>query len=176
MSRLAPWLETPIGARHDRKSFDCGTPELNIYLQRYARQNHVSGGAKCFVAVAPEAPQRVLGYYTLSPASLLYARTPELHRRGLGRYDVPVFRLGRLAVDLAVQGRGLGGRLLMAAGQRALLVAEHVGGVALIIDAKDQRAADWYRGYGAEPLLDAALSLVLPLTTIEAAIRRADGA
>jgi GNAT superfamily N-acetyltransferase len=173
MTRVAPLSETSIAAHHDRKSFDCGDSDLNTYLQRYARQNHLSGGAKCFVAVDPNAPNRVLGFYTLSPASVLYARTPEMFRRGLARYDVPVFRLGRLAVDLGAQGRGLGGRLLLAAGERALLVAEHVGGVALLIDAKSQRAADWYESHGAFPLVDTELSLLLPLKTIAAAIAAA---
>jgi len=170
MRPLAPWFEAPVAARHDRKRFDCGDEDLNRYLQRYARQNHDSGGAKCFVAAEESAPERVLGFYTLSPASLTYARTPETLRRGLGRYEVPVFRLGWFAVDASVQGRGLGGDLLLAAGERALLVAEHVGGVALLIDAKHRRAADWYRRYGAVPLLDAELSLVLPLKTIAEAI------
>jgi GNAT superfamily N-acetyltransferase len=141
-------------------------------LQRYARQNHTSGGAKCFVAVESGAPEQILGFYTLSPASLLYARTPETLRRGLGRYDVPVFRLGRLAVDVAAQGQGLGGQLLMAAGARALLVSHQVGGVALLIDAKDERAAQWYRKFGAHSLPDAELSLLIPLKTIAAALTR----
>ena len=170
MSRVAPLVEAPITAQHDRKRFDCGDGDLNHYLQRYARQNHELGGAKCFVAINADARERILGFYTLSPASLLYARTPEVLRRGLGRYEVPVFRLGRLAVDLSVQGKGLGGKLLLAAGERALLVSEQVGGVALLIDAKSQRAADWYQSYGAVPLADAELSLVLPLKTVAAAL------
>lgn len=168
------WTEVAISTQHDRKGFDCGNVELNTYLQRFARQNHTSGGAKCFVAVEPAQPQSVLGYYTLSPGSLEYARTPEIVRRGLGRYEVPVFRLGRLAVARGVQGRGLGGRLLLAAGRRALLVAEHVGGVALLIDAKDERAADWYASHGAMRLLDTPLTLVLPLAMIPKAIAKAE--
>jgi GNAT superfamily N-acetyltransferase len=164
------WREAAIGKVHDRKAFDCGEPELNTYLQRFARQNHESGGAKTFVATPPETAQRILGYYTLSPASVDYARTPEILRRGLGRYEVPVFRLGRLAVDHSVQGQGLGGSLLLAAGRRCLLVAEQVGGVALLIDAKSERAAVWYEGYGAVGLADAPLTLVLPLKTIALAI------
>jgi GNAT superfamily N-acetyltransferase len=170
MTQNSLWIETPIAAHHDRKRFDCGDADLNIYLQRFARQNHQSGGAKCFVAVAPNAPDHVLGFYTISPASLAYARTPEILRRGLGRYDVPVFRVGRLATDLSVQGQGLGGKLIIAAGERALLVAEHVGGVALLIDAKNQRAVEWYQSYGALRLPESELSLVLPLKTIEAAL------
>ena len=72
------WEEAPIARRHDRVAFDCGEPDLNLYLQRYARQNHESGGAKCFVAAPSDAPTRILGFYTLSPASLEYSRTPAL--------------------------------------------------------------------------------------------------
>jgi GNAT superfamily N-acetyltransferase len=81
----------------------------------------------------------------------------------LARYDVPVFRLGRLAVDKSVQGRGLGGALLLRAAERCIRVSKEVGGVALLIDAKNDRVAQWYAGYGALALLDAPSSLVLPL-------------
>ncbi|MBX9715484.1 MAG: pathogenicity island protein [Burkholderiaceae bacterium] len=117
--------------------------------------------------------KRVLGFYSLSPASIDYARTPALVKKGLARYDMPVFRLGRLAVDRTVQGHGLGGQLLLAAGRRCLLAAAEVGGVALLIDAKNERVAAWYQSYGALPLLDAPRSLVLALTTIEAALKAA---
>jgi GNAT superfamily N-acetyltransferase len=167
---LLAWREAPIGKQHDRAAFDSGDADLNAYLLRYARQNHDSGGAKTFVAVPVDMPSRILGFYSLSPASLDYARTPPIARRGLGRYDVPVFRLGRLAVDRSVQGRGLGGGLLIAAGKRCMAVAEEVGGVALLIDAENAQAASWYEGYGAVRLEDAPLSLVLPFGTLAAAI------
>ncbi|MGZ8368958.1 MAG: hypothetical protein ACXWVK_09700 [Rhodoplanes sp.] len=108
------WEETPLGKNHDRNAFDCGEDGLNTYLKRYARQNHESGGAKCFVATLRDAPARILGFYTLSPASIEFSRAPAVLTRGLGRYEIPVYRLGRLAVDRSVQGRGLGGRLLCA--------------------------------------------------------------
>jgi GNAT superfamily N-acetyltransferase len=127
------WQEAPIAKRHDRATFDCGDPDLNLYLRRYARQNHESGGAKCFVAAPSDAPTRVLGFYTLSPASLEFSRAPALAKKGLARYDVPVFRLGRLAVDKTAQGRGLGGALLLRAADRCIRVAREIGGVALLI-------------------------------------------
>lgn len=164
------WREEPIGRSHDRAGFDCGSPELNHYLRRYARQNHQSGGAKTFVAVSSEVPARILGYYSISPGSVAFARVPAAITRGLGRYEVPVFRLGRLAVNSEVQGRGIGSALLFAAGRRALGVAAEVGGVALSIDAKNDRAATWYQRFGAMQLLDDPLRLLLPLTTIAAAL------
>jgi GNAT superfamily N-acetyltransferase len=85
---------------------------------------------------------------------------------------VPVFRFGRLAVDKTVHSRGLGVALLLRATDRCLRVAEDVGGVALLIDAKNDRAARWYESHGALVLADAPLSLVLPLAVAADAIRR----
>jgi hypothetical protein len=166
------WLEQPIGRQHDRNAFDCGSPPLNDYLRRFARQNHESGGAKTFVAVPREEPSRVLGYYSISPGSIEFAHVPAQLTKKLGRYEVPVFRLGRLAISVTAQRQGLGGDLLLAAGTRALVVAAQVGGVALAIDAKDPKAAKWYERFGAMQLLDDPLKLVLPLATIADAVAR----
>jgi GNAT superfamily N-acetyltransferase len=84
----------------------------------------------------------------------------------------PGFRLARLAVDRSLQGQGMGGQLLLAAGRRCLLASAEIGGVVLVIDAKNERVAGWYASYGALPLLDAPLSLLLPLATIEAALKK----
>ena len=94
-------------------------------------------------------------------------------RRGLARHDVPGFRLARLAVDRRWQGQRIGGQLLLAAGRRCVWASAEVGGVVLVIDAKNERVAGWYASYGAVPLLDAPLSLMLPLATIEAALKKA---
>jgi GNAT superfamily N-acetyltransferase len=170
---LPVWHEEPIKKKHDREAFDCGEDALNEFLRRYARKSHELGGAKTFLAIDDEDNETILGFYSLSSASVDYARTPEIIRRGLARHDVPGFRLARLAVDRKLQGQGLGGQLLLAAGRRCLVAAEEVGGVVLVIDAKNQRVAAWYASYGAVPLLDAPLSLLLPLSTIQAALERA---
>ncbi len=167
---MAAWHEEPINKKHDREAFNCGEEALNEFLRRYARKSHELGGAKTFLAIDDADNKAVLGFYTLSPASVHYARTPEIIRRGLARHDVPGFRLARLAVDRASQGQGIGGQLLLAAGRRCLLAAAEVGGVVLVIDAKNERVAGWYASFGAVPMRDAPLSLLLPLVTIEAAL------
>jgi len=172
VNRPLAWREEALARRHDRAGFDCGVRELNEYLQRYARQNHEGGGAKTFVAVDQEKPNAVLGYYTISPGAIGFAKTPVSITKKLGRYEVPVFRLSRLAVSRSAQGLGLGGDLLLAAGERALAVAEEVGGVAVAIDAKDERAAAWYERFGALRLVADPLKLVLPLDTIRATLHR----
>jgi GNAT superfamily N-acetyltransferase len=170
---VASWHEEPISKKHDRDTFDCGEEALNEFLRRYARKSHDLGGAKTFLAIDDGDDKTILGFYSLSPASLEYARTPEIAKRGLARHDVPGFRLARLAVDRQLQGKGIGGQLLLAAGRRCLMAAAEVGGVVLVIDAKNEKVAGWYASYGALPLLDAPLSLVLPLATIEAALKKA---
>jgi GNAT superfamily N-acetyltransferase len=170
---VPPWHEEPVSKRHDRGSFDCGDAALNDFLRRHARQTHDQGGAKTFLAVRDDDASQVLGFYSLSPAAVEFSRTPDVIKRGLARHDVPVFRLGRLAVDRAMQGKGLGGQLLISAGRRCFRASQEVGGVALLIDAKNDEAARWYAGYGALPLLDAPLSLLLPIQTVRKALEAA---
>ncbi|HYA40014.1 MAG TPA: hypothetical protein VEF34_01820 [Syntrophobacteraceae bacterium] len=115
----------------------------------------------------------MLGFYSISPASVEFSKTPDVVKRGLARDDVPVYRLGRLAVDKLMQGKGLGGRLLLSAGRRCLRASLEVGGVALLIDAKSEGVARWYAGYGALPLLDTPLSLLLPMAAIRMVLEAA---
>jgi len=163
------WHEEPIGKHHDRKAFDCGDAAMNEFLHRYARQSHDAGGAKTFLAIDNADNTTVLGFYSLAPGALAYADTPEMVRRGLARHDVPGFRLARIATHVRVQGKGLGGQLLAAAGRRCLRAATDVGGVILIIDAKNHCAADWYAAYGAVPLANTPRTLVMSLTAFATA-------
>jgi GNAT superfamily N-acetyltransferase len=169
---VTAWHEEPIGKKHNREAFDCGEEALNDFLRRYARKSHELGGAKTFLAI-DDTDKAILGFYSLSPAAVEYARTPEIVRRGLARHDLPGFRLARLAVDRRFQGRGIGGQLLLAACRRCILAAAEVGGVVLIIDAKNAGVAGWYARYGAVPLQDAPLTLLAPLATIAAALKKA---
>lgn len=170
---LPSWHEEPISKNHDREPFDCGEAALNNFVRQHARKSHEAGGAKTFLAIDDKDGKTVLGFYSLSPASVEYARTPEIVKRGLGRHDVPGFRLARLAVARPFQGQGLGGQLLLAAGRRCLRAAVEVGGVVLVIDAKNGGVAKWYASYGAMTLNDAPLTLLLPLATMAEALKAA---
>lgn len=164
------WREAELTRAHDRLSFDCGEPELNEYLRRYARQNNETGGAKTFVAVPPDEPTHILGYYSVTPTSLENERVPRSLTSRLGRYPFPGFRLARLAVDRPAQGQGLGYELLLAAGERAIAAASIAGGVALVIDAENERAAAWYEAHGASRLPDDSRTLILPFAVLRAAL------
>lgn len=168
---LPAWHEEAISKAHDRKAFDCGNADLNTFLLRYARQGHEQSAVKTFCAIADGTPNKVLGFYSVAPASVSHEAVPEAMTRGLARHKVPGFLLARLAVDKTAAGKGLGGQLLLAAALRCIRVSEEVGGVLMIIEAKSERAARWYVGFGAEPLVDRPLTLVVPLATFATALR-----
>lgn len=168
------WTEEPIGRQHDRARFDCGSDDLNVYLARYARQNHQTRSAVTYVAVPTDERTRVLGYYSLALTHVEFSDAPESMTRRLAAYPIPAVRLARIAVDLEFQGRGLGQALLFAAAVRALRVSQEVSGVLMVIDAKDARAVGWYRRFGAEPLASSPLTLAIRLETLEAAARLED--
>ena len=170
---LPAWREEPISRKHDGKVFDCGDAAMNEFLQRYARQNHELGGAKTILAIDDADNKTILGFYSLAPGAVAYADTPEMVRRGLAQHDVPGFKLARIATHIRLHGKGLGGQLLAAAARRCLRAAAEVGGVVLIIDAKNDRAARWYAGYGATALSKKPLALVRPLATFDAEFKAA---
>lgn len=151
-----------LTGRHDRNAFESASEQLDAWLRHTARQHQRRGISKTFVAVSDEEPARILGFYALTACEVLTVELPEDLAKKLPR-KIPGIRLGRLAVDRSVQGQGLGEHLLMDAIERAKLVLEHIGVHALFVDAKDERAAAFYRKYGFRPLPTDPLRLVLPL-------------
>jgi GNAT superfamily N-acetyltransferase len=147
---LPAWHEEPIAKSHHRQAFDCGDAQMNEFLHRYARQSHEQNASKTFCAIDNAVPGRVLGFYTITPSAVAHEDAPETMTRGLARHEIAGFKLARIATDHSVAGQGLGGQLLAAA-MRCLRVAGEIGDVLLIIDAKNERAANWYASYGAEP-------------------------
>ncbi|MBY3365147.1 GNAT family N-acetyltransferase [Rhizobium sp. 25PS6] len=165
---LPVWHEEPIAKSHDRAAFDCGDAAMNEFIRRFARQSHEQNAAKTFCAIDKAQPHRILGFYTVAPSAVTHEAVPPKLTRGLARHEVAGFKLARLATDIKVAGKGLGGQLIAAAALRCLRLASEGGGILLIIDAKSERAAHWYASYGAEPLQGKPLTLVMPLATFAA--------
>jgi predicted GNAT family N-acyltransferase len=149
--------------RHDRLGFSCGVTELDDYLHRFASQHRKRGISTVFVLADRAAPSVVLGYYTLSAAEVDTAELREQDRRKLPRYPVPCFRMGRLACRADRRGEGLGKLLIACAVERCLQARRQVAAYALIVDAKDEQAAAFYRHYGFARCADTPLTLYLPL-------------
>jgi predicted GNAT family N-acyltransferase len=136
---------------------------LNEYLQRFAEQHRRKGISAAYVLIDTAAPSLILGYYTLSAAEVAAERLVAEDTKGLPKYPVPCFRMGRLACAVNRRGEGLGKLLVGCAVDRCLKAREQVAAYALIVDAKDETAKAFYEHYGFKPLRDAGLTLYLPL-------------
>ncbi len=149
--------------RHDRSAFACGEPALDAFLQRHAHQNMRKGISQTWVLVPQDEPITIAGYYSLAPAEVVLANLQPADARPLPPYPIPCFRMGRLARALRWRGEGIGALLIGLAIERALQARQSVGGYALIVDAKGEKAKTFYLRYGFRPYLDTPNSLYLPL-------------
>jgi GNAT superfamily N-acetyltransferase len=149
--------------RHDRTGFDCGEELLNQYLKTLAGQHRTKGIATTFVLVDSGRPSQILGYYSLSAASLAFERLTEADRKRLPAYPVPAVRIGRLATSLSVRGQGLGELLLQNAIKRTLQARSMLGVHAVLVEAKNPAAEAFYRKYGFRLCDPKSRQLYLPL-------------
>ncbi|MBA5608603.1 GNAT family N-acetyltransferase [Duganella sp. FT3S] len=167
MTRAAFRLE-PLGAAHDRAVFDCGAAPLDRYLREQVMQDVRRHIAACFVALTDQ--HHIAAYYTLAAASIALNQLPAELARKLPRYPavpaVPAVRLGRLAVDRRFKGRGLGGALLPDAIDRTQRA--EIAAFALLVDAKDEAAAAFYRHHGFIAFSQSRRTLFLPLANLSA--------
>lgn len=160
----ATFRVVPLAADHERSGFSSDSAPLNRYLREQVGQDVRRRVAACFVAVADDG--RLAGYYTLASASIALQDLPAELAKRLPRYPaVPAVRMGRLAVDQAFKGQGLGGALLADALDRACRA--EIAAYALLVDAKDDAAAAFYRHHGVIAFAEATRTLFLPLATVE---------
>jgi GNAT superfamily N-acetyltransferase len=127
--------------------FDCGTPELNEWLRVCAWTNHNSGSARVYVSVDSSA-DLIAGFYCLSAGAVEHADAPNRIAKGLVRHPIPVVLIGRLAVDQRYAGQGFGLFLMRDAFQRIVQTADVIGTRAVMVQAKNSAAADFYRRLG----------------------------
>lgn len=134
----------PLSKDLDRAAFACGEPSLDDYLKTKATQDVRSRIAVCYTLVERGNPT-IVGYYTVSTASVALTDLPEADRKKLPRYPyVPAVLLGRLAVDVRFQGQGIGDVLLGDALLRVLRLSDEVAVNLVIVDALSERAAGFY--------------------------------
>jgi ribosomal protein S18 acetylase RimI-like enzyme len=152
----------PLGG-HDRSCFSSGVIPLDRYLREQASQNVKRQIASCFVAV-DTATGAIAGYYTLAATSVQASDLPPDILKRLPRYaSLPAALVGRLAIDQRFQRRRLGSALLTDAALR--VIKGDLKAFALVVDAKDDNAAAFYRHQGFLPYAGRSGTLFLPLTT-----------
>lgn len=153
-----------LAAHHHCQAFDCGEESLNLYLQRYARQNAERNLGRTYVLVYENEPAIIAGYFTLSNSAIARASLPA--NVNLPNYPVPSCLLARLAVSAAHQGRGLGYALLESVFALVGDLSNQSGVYAIEVHALHERARAFYERFGFAPLTDDALHLYLPVATL----------
>ncbi len=170
MSQQGSYRIEPLGG-HSRAGFSCGIEALDRYFKQQAGQESRRHVASCFVGVNA-ADGAIGGYYTLSATSVLLEDLQDSLRKKLPRYpEVPAALLGRLAVNLQHRGKGLG-KLLLYDAMRRTLKAD-LAAALLVVDAKDDAAASFYRAYDFIDFGKGRSRLYLPVSEIAKVFSRA---
>ena len=157
----------PISERHDVSRFDSGMDSLNTWLRRKARLNEAKGGARTYVVCDGD---RVVAFYSLAASSVERRRVSSRVGRSMPE-PIPVILLGQLAVDTNYQGRGLGADLLIDAGKRASAAADVIGARAIVVQALNEEAKQFYEPFGFLPFSEREpLMLILRISELRAAL------
>ena len=165
--RETPYRTDTLGTQHDRSGFTCGSEPLDTYLVTQAEQDTRKRVAATCV-LCEGTSHTVLGFYTLSAISVDIGAWPEDVAKKLPRYPVVLATLlGRLAIDRQLQGRGAREHLLLDALHRSWQASRQVASVAVLVDAKNSRAVEFYTRYDFTPLVDSPIRLFLPMSVIE---------
>jgi predicted GNAT family N-acyltransferase len=156
----------PLGKKHDRTAFSCGKQSLDQYLKDQSGQAVGKNLAAVFILTADG--KKIAGYYTLSSYAVKLDEIPEEIARKLTRMpEIPATLLGRLARSIEFRGQGIGGILLVDALKKALENSAHVASWAVVVDAIDVEAEEFYRRYGFLPFPNKPNRLFLPMNSIQ---------
>lgn len=136
-----------LTAAHDLSRFACGERELDEWLRRRAIPNEEQGASRSYVVCVE---RRVVGFYALAAGAADHTIAPGRVKRNMPN-PVPVMVIGRLAIDLGFQGRGLGSALLRDAVQRTAQAAEIAGIRAILVHAISENAKRFYERCGFIP-------------------------
>jgi len=154
-----------LSRAHDRASFRSSSEDLNTYLRTLARKDVERRVSAAFVMVDEASPATIIGYYTLSAFTVEVTELPEALQKKLPRYPrLPAILLGRLARDERFPGAG--SLLLMNALERAFQQSSQIASLAVVADAKDDRALAFYRKFGFKILGSSTNRMFLPMGTI----------
>lgn len=135
----------PLKRDHRLAAFDSGADEIDGWLRRFARMADAAGTARTYVLADGG---RVLGYYALTPAAVNRRDLSDRHAKGMPAHPIGVILLARLAVDRSLQGQGYGRALMADAAIRTLQAADLIGARAMLVHARDERAAGFYERLG----------------------------
>src|ERR1035437_6303356 len=169
MATVAEFVIEKLSKYHDLSRFDCGNDALNLWLKRFAWANVQNDSARVYVAHRRD--RVVVGYHALTAGSVSRGEAPQRIGHGLAAHPIGVVVLGRLAVDRAQQGKGLGITLLQEALPRADPAADTVGVRAVLVQAIDASARSFHLRFGFSPSPVDEMRLMLLMKDLRAFLR-----
>lgn len=122
--------------------------------------------SRVFVATESDTPGIIIGYYTLSTLSIELGNLPGSLARKLPKHPIPAALIGRLAVSQNAQGYGIGKMILIDAIKRTLAVSNNIAIYAMVVDAINEKAQQFYEQFGFTQLSSESQRLFLPLKSI----------
>jgi predicted GNAT family N-acyltransferase len=160
-------IEPLDSRRHLRSDFCCGKDSLDNYICKQASQDFKRLVATVFVLINdPES--NVLAYYSLSSYTVDIAVLDEDFAKRLPRYpQLPTTLLGRLAVDNKQKGKRFGELMLVDALRRAFSASAQIASLAVIAEALDEKALNFYIKYGFQKFRQNPMKLYLPMKSVE---------
>lgn len=163
---IVKYTITRLEKKHYKTEFNCGIEVLNEYLKTQASQDMKKNVTVSYVLTIDESNQ-VLGYYTLSSIGIMAGELPQDIINKLPRYPIlPGILIGRLARDSNYRGKEIGLYLLIDALKRSLSISNQLGSVAVIVDAKNEKAKTFYKNFGFTEFPDNDRRLFLSMGTI----------
>lgn len=155
----------PLTDLHDPSAFQSGVDTLDVWLKRRAMKNQVSGASRTYVLCRD---QQILAYYALSSGSVAASEASGRFRRNMPD-PIPVVILARLAVDLSLQGRGIGRALIRDAVRRVIQAADSIGIRGMLIHAMSAEAKVFYERIGFDTSPHQPMTLMATLPDLKAA-------
>ncbi|PZN95157.1 MAG: GNAT family N-acetyltransferase [Hyphomicrobiales bacterium] len=146
---------------HRFDGFDSGVFVLDDWLKRRSRSNQASGASRTYV-VADETGQ-IAAYYALASGALVSTEAPGRLKRNMPD-PIPMAVIGRLAVDRAFHGQGLGVAILRDAVLRIREAATIIGIRGILVHAISEDAKRFYERYGFTPGPANPMTLVMSIT------------
>lgn len=161
------WVFHPLSKDFDKKDFCCGESSLDTYLQTKAGQHQKRNISKATVAVDPQFAKKIAGYYTLNTSIIDYSSFPASYQKKLPYgLDIPSAKIGRLAVDLSYQGKGLGEELLLDAFYKVYRMSLEIAIHSIIVDSLNEKAKAFWLKHDFIPFEDQPSALFLPVSTV----------
>jgi GNAT superfamily N-acetyltransferase len=125
---------------HDRANFHCDVKSLDNYIHKQAGQDIKCSISRVFVAVLPDNPEKIAGYYSLSTLSIELSQLPAKLVRKLPKHPIPSALLGRLAVSKNAQRHGIGKMLLTDTVHRTMSISDQIAIYAMVVGAVNKKS------------------------------------